>query len=169
LLPWKSNKYYIFWVCVCSLIYLPSNGVGRIKWSSVACLDPHIPSPYVVSGTIFEKNIYWTWHECFDFLYNSVWNISNSKKNRARYCYICTYVGLHIKYLLFLSYFNEKLIFSIFSTDFLKYSSIKFHENPSNGNRVVPCGYTDRHDDANSRYTQFCARATSATIPLQNC
>jgi hypothetical protein len=21
LLPWKSNKYYVFWVCVCSLIY----------------------------------------------------------------------------------------------------------------------------------------------------
>jgi hypothetical protein len=24
-----------------------------------------------------------------------------------------------------------------------KYSNIKFHENPSGGNRVVPCGRTD--------------------------
>jgi len=25
-----------------------------------------------------------------------------------------------------------------------KYSNIEFHENPPNGNRVVPCGRTDR-------------------------
>jgi hypothetical protein len=37
---------------------------------------------------------------------------------------------------------------------FEKYTSIKFHENPS---RVVPCvdGRTDRHDEANSRFSQF--------------
>ena len=37
-----------------------------------------------------------------------------------------------------------------------KYSDIKFHENPSSGSRVVPCGRTDgrtdRHDEANSRF-----------------
>jgi len=27
---------------------------------------------------------------------------------------------------------------------FEKYSSIKFHENPSSGSRVVPCGRADR-------------------------
>jgi len=39
---------------------------------------------------------------------------------------------------------------------FEKYSSIKFHENPSNGSPVVPCGRTggqrDRHNEANSRF-----------------
>jgi hypothetical protein len=31
-------------------------------------------------------------------------------------------------------------------------SNIKFYENPSIGSRVVPCGQTDRHDEANSRF-----------------
>ena len=30
-------------------------------------------------------------------------------------------------------------------------SDIRFHHNPSSGSRVVPCGRTDRHDEANSR------------------
>jgi len=41
---------------------------------------------------------------------------------------------------------------------FEKYSSIKFHENTSSGSRVVPCGRTDRHNETNSRFSQFCER-----------
>ena len=40
---------------------------------------------------------------------------------------------------------------------------IKFNENPSSGNRVVPCGrtgeQTDIHDEVNNRFPQFCWRA----------
>jgi len=36
-----------------------------------------------------------------------------------------------------------------------KSSSTKFHENPSSGSRVVPCGPKDRRDEANSRFSQF--------------
>jgi len=50
------------------------------------------------------------------------------------------FIGLHIKYTLFLSDFNENLIFS---TDFQKTLSIKYHENPSSGNQTVPCRWTD--------------------------
>jgi len=39
-----------------------------------------------------------------------------------------------------------------------KYSNINFHENPSNGSRVVPCRRTDRHDEADSRFLKFCER-----------
>jgi len=39
---------------------------------------------------------------------------------------------------------------------FEKYSHIKFHENPSNGSRVVTCGRTDAHDGSNGRFSQFC-------------
>ena len=31
---------------------------------------------------------------------------------------------------------------------FEKYSNIKFHENPSSGSRVVPCGWTDGRTDS---------------------
>ena len=44
-----------------------------------------------------------------------------------------------------------------------KYSNIKFHENPSSGSRVLPCGIktrrTDRYVDANSHFSQFWERA----------
>ena len=45
---------------------------------------------------------------------------------------------------------------------FEKVSNIKFHQNPSSGNRVVPRGPTDGQEDgheANSRFSQFCERA----------
>jgi hypothetical protein len=40
----------------------------------------------------------------------------------------------------------------------------KFHisnsiKNPSNGSWVVPCARTDGHDEAKSRFSQFCQRA----------
>jgi len=46
---------------------------------------------------------------------------------------------------------------------FEKYVNIKFHENLSSESRSVPCGRTDGqpdgHDDANSRFSQFCESA----------
>ena len=57
------------------------------------------------------------------------------------------HVTLHVKYLLFLLDLNEK------------YSNVQFHENPSSVSRVVPCGRSDRHDEADSRLLQFCERA----------
>jgi len=40
-----------------------------------------------------------------------------------------------------------------------KYSNVKFHEKPSSGSRVVPCGRTDTHCEANSRFSEFYERA----------
>jgi len=42
---------------------------------------------------------------------------------------------------------------------FEKYLNIQFYENPTSGSRVVPYvrtdGRTDRHDEANSRFSRF--------------
>ena len=66
------------------------------------------------------------------------------------------YIGLHVKYPLLLSDFNE----AEFSRQiFGKYKHIKFHENPPSWSRVVPCGRTGRHNEASSRLSQFCERA----------
>jgi hypothetical protein len=35
----------------------------------------------------------------------------------------------------------------------------KFHQNPSSGSEVVPRRRTEGHDEANSRFSQFCKRA----------
>jgi hypothetical protein len=48
--------------------------------------------------------------------------------------------------------------FEFFLQIFEKISVIKFHQNPSSGSRVVACGRTDGHDEANSRFSQICDR-----------
>ena len=48
------------------------------------------------------------------------------------------YIGLHVKYSLFLSDFSET---RSPSTDISK--NVKFHGNPSSRSRVVPCRQTD--------------------------
>jgi hypothetical protein len=35
---------------------------------------------------------------------------------------------------------------------FLRSTDKKFLENPSSGGQVVPCGWRDRHDEANIRF-----------------
>jgi len=42
---------------------------------------------------------------------------------------------------------------------FAKSSNIIFHENPSSVSRVVPYLQTDRHNEVNIRFSQFCERA----------
>ena len=37
-----------------------------------------------------------------------------------------------------------------------EFSNIKYHENSSCESLVVLCGQTDRHDEANSHFSQFC-------------
>jgi len=54
------------------------------------------------------------------------------------------YIGLHVKYSLFLSSFNETWIFA---ADFRKIFNNKFNENPSSGSRVVPCRQMDGRRD----------------------
>ena len=68
--------------------------------------------------------------------------------------------------LLILVRFFFKLGFSILVL--VKYSNTKFHENPSSGGRVVPCGKTDRHDETNSRIWQFCERTQKLNFVLIN-
>jgi len=38
---------------------------------------------------------------------------------------------------------------------FEKYSNINFRDNPFSGSPVFPYGRTDRHDRANSRFSEF--------------
>ena len=62
-------------------------------------------------------------------------------------------VSYSLIYPLFLSFYNKT---PIFSAGFRKqniYADTKFYENPSSGGRVVPCGQTDRLDEAFSNFS----------------
>jgi hypothetical protein len=50
---------------------------------------------------------------------------------------------------------------------FEKYWSIKLHEKPASGSRVVAGGQTDGHDEANSRFQQFFERAYKEPYLIQ--
>ena len=86
------------------------------------------------------------------------------------------YISLYVKYMVFLSEFNETWIFS---TDFRIPSDIICHENPSSGSRVIPCGrvvgrterQTDRHDEvvvvrSRSYYTHNCGTYSEFSVIL---
>jgi len=45
-----------------------------------------------------------------------------------------------------------------------KYPNLKFHENPSIGNRVVPCGRQDRDDEADSSFWQICPKIPTSDL-----
>jgi hypothetical protein len=62
-------------------------------------------------------------------------------------------------------YYFRILIKCVFSQQlFEKSSNIQFYERPSFGSRIVQCGQidgqtdgrTNKHDEANSRFSQFC-------------
>jgi hypothetical protein len=121
----KKYKYYIFWVCVCSLRY-PARSAHALP--SVACPAVQYFCPhYLINGKIFRGEKKASNRICvLTFCTNLSEKISHSKKNRARYYHKCIYIGIHVKYPSLLSDCNET---SIFSTDFRqKYANAKFHE-----------------------------------------
>ena len=91
-------------------------------------------------------------------------NISHSKKELSE-IWSKMYIGLHVKYRLVLSDFNETWILSTYFRKILK-----FHWTLSSGSRAVPCGRTDRrtkrHDEADSCYSQYCERVNKKKRPF---
>jgi hypothetical protein len=80
---------------------------------------------------------------CFVFLYNFCLK-KFSFEGKLSEMWSRMYSDLHVTHPLYLSDFNGAWIFS---TDFRKITNIKFHENPSSGNRVVPRVQTDGWTD----------------------
>jgi len=142
-------------VCICSL-KISSMQCACAMLSSVACPALHF---FTLSHKRHEYRKKVTEHKmCVLILStNFVWNISHSKKKWARYDKKNIYIDLHAKYPSFFSDFNEAWIFSqIFGKKILKYG-ISWKSVPLEPSCLMRTdGQTNRHDEANSRFSQFC-------------
>jgi hypothetical protein len=130
LLLLKSNKYYILWMCVCSLSY-PACKARAPYCHLWPALLYHIFPHSLINGRIFEGKLLKI--ECFDYLY-----LTGPKKflilRRNKPDTIKHVQRPSFRVPLFLSARNKTR----------KNSNIKFHENPSSrGSRVFPCERTD--------------------------
>ena len=127
---------FAYSACVCVCVALGIQHAMRLL---------HIVISRLPSCTKLFLKSYWTWNVPFDFPLQILSETFLILRRNER----DTIQNVHwssSKVPLFFSDFNET---EILSTDFRKYSSIKFHDNPSNGSLVVPCGRTGRNDKAN--------------------
>jgi len=78
LLPWKSNKYYIFSVSTCSLRH-PACNVQALHCHPLPARLHGIFPHYLINGTIFGKRLMNI--KCVLVLFTNLSNISHSKKH----------------------------------------------------------------------------------------
>jgi hypothetical protein len=155
LLQSKSNKCYIFWEC--ALAFGIQHEMQRRH--IVIC---GLPSSTVFFHIILYRHdfrrIKFTEHKMCVLIFSS--NLSETflilriiELDMIKMC-----IGLHVKYPLFLSDFNDT---RIFSTDFRKIIKYQLSWKSAQWNRLFLWGLmqTVRQDEASSRFSQFCERA----------
>jgi hypothetical protein len=149
----KSNKYYIFWVWVCSSRYPACNAHAPYCHLWSAPLYNIFPY-FFINGTIFEeKECYCTQNVCLDFLYNFCPKHFSLYEELGEIL-LKMYIGLHVKYRLFFSECNETWIFS---TDFRKTQIRNFMKfRPVGAELFNVDGQTDRHRDMTKLIVTFC-------------
>ena len=115
----KSNKFYIFRECVCSLRYPAYNAHVPyiLVWSArLYNIFPH----YLINGMIFEKGKLLKM-KCFFLFTLQLLSETLLILRRTERDMIKIYIGLYINYPLFLSYFHETWIFSTVIRKILTY------------------------------------------------
>ena len=159
----KNNKYYIFWECVCSLRYSACNAHAPYchLWSAWLY---NIFLHYLINGTIFGGKKVIVHKKCIVIFSNSFCLKHFASKEELSEIWSKVYIDLHVKWPLYLSDFSGHCIFS---TDFGKYSNIKFHENSSSESGFHADGWTDRHDKTNGSFSQFSNAPKICLVRLQ--
>ena len=156
LLQWKSKRYYIIWVYVCILRYRACTALTHIA-NCVLSGSTKFFSLYLINGTILKNVI--KIQSVFSFslqrLSETLFILSKTERDMMGIVYLSS-SNVPVNLVRFFWKFNFLYKFP------KKYSCIKFHENPSSGSRRVTCkrkdGRTDRYDESNSRFSQFCER-----------
>jgi len=176
LLQWKSYKYYILCVCVCSLRYPAATRLRHIvMWPALLyCIFPH----YLIKDAIFggkKKNEHKM--NILVFFITFIWNNSHSKNNWARYNKKSLTVLMYPLFLFDFNPLNAELnpicyfLALLGAHNFLHVSRIRINENwissaifrknieISNYMKIRPVGAgrtdgrTGRHDEASSHFS----------------
>jgi len=94
-LPWKSNKYYIIWLCVCSLSY-PAYKAPAHHYIVISGLTGCTIFPALSQTRQGSRKKKVSGHKmCVLTSIISAWNISHSKRNWARYDQKCIFVFMY--------------------------------------------------------------------------
>ena len=151
-----GDKYYIFWVCVCSLIYPACDAHApycQLWPAPLYNIFPHC----LIKVTTFGKRI--IEHKiCFDFLYNFGLKLFFSFWEELSEICSKMYIGLHVQVPVILVRFQLKL--NILDR-FWKYTHLSiFTKISAVGTELFHADKpTDRHDEANGHFSQFCESA----------
>ena len=138
-LQWKSNKCYVFWVCVCNLRY-PVCNAHAPYYIYIYDLSRSTVLFHISQTARFSERV--TEHKMCVLIFSTtfVWNISHSKNNWAIYDKKVYWSSCK----LFFSDFHESWIFL---TVFRKVLKFKILWKSASGSRVVPFGRTDGRTD----------------------
>jgi hypothetical protein len=156
LLQWKSNKYYIFWVRVCSLRYSARNAQAPYchLWPApLYKIFPHYP----INGTIFGKkkkllNMKCVFRFSLQILSEIFFILRRTERDMIKNVYwsSCKVLFIFVRLqwnLNFLEGFSKNTQIS----NFMKIRPVRaewFHADRR----------TDRHDKTSSRFSPFCER-----------
>jgi hypothetical protein len=146
---------YIECVCNLALVIQHEKNMLRITFSSVAfmavsyfCILSHIRQDFRENDFLNIKCMFRFSLQVLSDTFPSLW--------RNQLDIIITVKRLHVKYPLLCTVMKVGFSRNIFE----KYSNIRFNASPYNGRRVFHADrWTDRHDESNSRFSQFCERA----------
>jgi hypothetical protein len=148
-------------VCVCSLRYPACNVHAPYCHLWPALLYKIFPH-YLINGMIKKQtnkqNVYYEvfFNFCLKYFFHS-------RKNWVRYDKKM-YTGLHVKFPLFLSDFNETWTFWTGFLEILKYEIFLFFSQWELSSSMLRDGWMDRHEGANSHFSRFCEHASNVLL-----
>ena len=93
LFQWKNVKYFIYWVCVCKVSY-PSSKAHAPHYMGICSLPGCTIYFHIVLQHDFQENVTDRKMCVLIFSTTSVWNVSHSKKNWARYGQKCMFISM---------------------------------------------------------------------------
>jgi len=150
LLKWKSNKFYVIWVCVRSFRYLDEMCMSHVVTCGLSG-SKYFPY-YHINGTIFEKNKKVTEHKTCVSIFSTT-SVRNILRKTERDVVQTVYWSASQVTVIIVTF---HLDLNFLNSFFEKWSNIKFMKiHPVETELFHAEGKMGRHDEVNSCFLQF--------------